>query len=147
MTARRKTLSQQIEAMAVAWPMFRVGRRDRIARSVVWSGTVKPQFTSYRVEIRYEVGNFPQVRVLSPELERLPGNEEGSLPHVYGPSSDPRLCLFDPENDEWNSTMLIADTIIPWTIEWLTFYEFWLMTGVWSGGGRHPTPLSEETTA
>ncbi len=147
MNTKRKTIEQQIEAMAAAWPMFRVGKRDRVARSATWSGILKPQFTAYRVEIRYAVGTYPQVRVLSPTLERLPGNEEGSLPHVYGPSSDPKLCLFDPETDEWNSTMLIADKIIPWTIEWLAFYEFWLMTGVWSGGGRHPTSAPEETLA
>lgn len=144
MRVRRKTIGHQIEAMSVAWPMFRVGKRDRINRSVIWSGILKPQFTTYQVEVRYIVGFNPQVRVLSPELCRLPGNEEGSLPHVYGPSSDPTLCLFDPEAGEWDSTMLIAETIIPWTIEWLTFYEFWLMTGVWSGGGRHPTLLPEE---
>ncbi|MDO3441828.1 hypothetical protein [Agrobacterium sp. V1] len=146
MSGRRKTLAQQIDAMASAWPMFRLSKRDRVNHCVIWSGILKPQFTTYRVEVRYVVGTYPQVRVLSPELERLPGNEEGSLPHVYGPSSDPTLCLFDPKADEWNSTMLIAEKIIPWTIEWLTFYEFWLMTGVWSGGGRHPTPLSEETS-
>lgn len=147
MNARRKTIAQQIEAMAVAWPMFRVGKRDRVNRSAIWSCVLKPQFTAYRVEVRYAVGASPKVRILSPELERLPGNEEGSLPHVYGPSNDPTLCLYDPEANEWNSTMLIAEKIIPWTIEWLTFYEFWLMTGVWSGGGRHPTPLIEETSA
>ena len=146
MSGRRKPLAQQIDAMTSAWPMFRLSKRDRVNHCVIWSGILKPQFTTYRVEVRYVVGTYPQVRVLSPELERLPGNEEGSLPHVYGPSSDPTLCLFDPKADEWNSTMLIAEKIIPWTIEWLTFYEFWLMTGVWSGGGRHPTPLSEETS-
>ncbi|MBY3123484.1 hypothetical protein ACC764_27550 [Rhizobium ruizarguesonis] len=147
MSGTRKTLKQQIEAMSVAWPMFRVGKRDRVKRSGVWSGILKPQFTAYRIEVRYAVGSNPEVRILSPELERLPGNEEGSLPHVYGPSSDPTLCLYDPLTDEWNSTMLIAEKIIPWTIDWLTFYEFWLMTGVWSGGGRHPTPLTEEISA
>jgi len=146
MNARRKTIAQQIEAMAVAWPMFRVGKRDRLNRSAIWSGVLKPQFTAYRVEVRYAVGASPKVRVLSPELRRLQGNEEGSLPHVYGPSNDPTLCLYDPEASEWNSTMLIAAKIIPWTIDWLTFYEFWLMTGIWSGGGRHPTQLIAETS-
>lgn len=144
MTTRRKTIDQQIEAMATAWPMFRVGKRDRTKQSVVWTGSFKPQFTAYRIEVRYAVGSRPEVRVLSPVLERLPGNIEGSLPHIYGPTDDPTLCLYDPVTDEWNSTMLIAEKIIPWTIDWLTFYEFWLMTGVWSGGGRHPTLPSQE---
>jgi hypothetical protein len=29
----------------------------------------------------------------------------------------------------------IADTIVPWTAEWLVHYEIWLVTGEWYGGG------------
>ena len=37
--------------------------------------------------------------------------------------------------------MPIADTIIPWTSEWLFFYELWLATGgEWLGEGEHPPP-------
>ena len=48
--------------------------------------------------------------------------------------------------DEFASDMLIADTYIPWAIEWLYYYEIWLVTGEWCGGGIHPTtakPKSE----
>jgi hypothetical protein len=38
--------------------------------------------------------------------------------------------------------MPIADTIIPWTSEWLFFYELWLASGEWHGGGHDP--LSDE---
>ena len=31
--------------------------------------------------------------------------------------------------------MLIADTIVAWTCEWLIHYEIWLATGEWHGGG------------
>lgn len=31
--------------------------------------------------------------------------------------------------------MTLADTIIPWTLDWLMHYEFWLATGKWRGGG------------
>ena len=34
--------------------------------------------------------------------------------------------------------MLIADTIVPWTCEWLIHYEIWLATGEWHGGGEEP---------
>jgi hypothetical protein len=34
--------------------------------------------------------------------------------------------------------MSIADTIVPWTAEWLVHYEIWLMTGEWYGGGDCP---------
>ena len=35
------------------------------------------------MEISYELGSFPEVRVLATELVRLPGNVEGQLPHVF----------------------------------------------------------------
>ncbi|MEZ5659385.1 MAG: hypothetical protein R3E83_12920 [Burkholderiaceae bacterium] len=32
----------------------------------------------------------------------------------------------------------IADTIVPWTYEWLFYFEEWLVSDEWKGGGRHP---------
>jgi hypothetical protein len=34
--------------------------------------------------------------------------------------------------------MFLADTILPWAVEWLAYYEIWLATGVWYGGGEWP---------
>jgi hypothetical protein len=34
--------------------------------------------------------------------------------------------------------MSIADTVLPWTTEWLYHYEIWLITGEWTGGGDWP---------
>lgn len=34
---------------------------------------------------------------------------------------------------------LISDTIIPWVADWLLYYELWLATGEWLGGG-HGSP-------
>ncbi len=31
--------------------------------------------------------------------------------------------------------MLVAYTIVPWLMEWLVYYEVWLITGQWEGGG------------
>jgi hypothetical protein len=49
----------------------------------------------------------------------------------------PYLCLFSPELREWDIDDLIADTTIFWAAEWLYFYEGWLVTKKWHGGGRH----------
>ena len=38
---------------------------------------------------------------------------------------------------EWDKTKFIAETIIPWTSEWLLHYEIWVATGTWHGGGIH----------
>lgn len=34
--------------------------------------------------------------------------------------------------------MRLADTIVVWASEWLFFYESWLLTGDWLGGGHEP---------
>jgi hypothetical protein len=59
------------------------------------------------------------------------------LPHVYPPAENPTLCLFDPRAGEWDGAMPIAETILPWALDWIACYEMWLMTGRWTGGGRH----------
>ncbi|WP_370324537.1 hypothetical protein [Euzebya sp.] len=69
------------------------------------------------------------MHVISP---RLHGPER--LPHVYAHN---QLCLYLPGT--WADHQLIADTIIPWTMEWLFHYEIWAATGSWEGGGLHPT--------
>ena len=38
-----------------------------------------------------------------------------------------------------NRKDLISDTIIPWVADWLLYYELWLATGEWLGGG-HGSP-------
>ncbi len=138
MPERILPIGNQIGAMKAAWPRFSIRGGDR-RQSVRWVGGLKPQFIEYRVEIRYRLLEFPEVRILSPVLKRLPENDEGALPHVFPPANDPTLCLFDPAADEWKPSMAIAQTAVPWTIDWLACYEWWLVNGRWTGGGRHPS--------
>lgn len=56
------------------------------------------------------------------------------VPHMY---SDGSLCLFYPGYDEWKYSDSWAETLIPWASLWLYYYELWLMTGEWIGGGIH----------
>ncbi len=131
------SIEEQIAAMKTTWPQLAARRIDRRAQSARWVGRVKPQYSSYVLEIRYQLGACPEVRILAPTLIRLPNNPEGQLPHVYPPAEDPTLCLFDPREDEWTPAMTIASTTVPWALDWLACYELWLMTGRWTGGGRH----------
>lgn len=39
---------------------------------------------------------------------------------------------------EWTSEMPLAETIIPWASLWLFYFEDWLVTNGWKGGGEHP---------
>lgn len=137
-------IGNQIKAMKADWPMFKVKNVGRIANTARWVGVLKPQLVAYKIEIRLKEG-WPEVRILSPELKTLTDNPEGLLPHIYPPLEDPTLCLFDPKAGEWNDAMLVSRTIVPWAIDWIACYEFWLMTGKWEGGGRHPSAPGPET--
>ena len=53
-----------------------------------------------------------------------------------------QICLY--MNSEFNSSKYLSNTIIPWAIEWLYYYELWLTTGKWLGGGRHPENCSKK---
>jgi hypothetical protein len=143
-------IGRQIDAMRERWPSFDL--IDSGDRRAVWEGNLAPVSRRYRVRIEYEVPraieNFsiinvqPRVQVLSPVLERHPEYHEGPIPHVYVNRKEPSLpylCLFDPFNAEWTPADLLAETTVPWTSRYLYFYEGWLLTGTWSGGGRHPT--------
>lgn len=98
----------------------------------VWTGTLQPSPASriYAVCIVLRNGQFPHVEVIEPILESRPGE---SLPHVF---DDGSLCLH--LENEWTSDMLMVDTTVPWTSEWLINYEIWKATGVWYGGGQWP---------
>jgi hypothetical protein len=144
-------IDDQIAAMASRWPEMRlIGTTDRGA---LWEGVLRPQKQRYTVRIAYSVPHAleaftisaiqPRVQVLDPLLELHEEFEEGPLPHVYWHSADlelPFLCLFDPYNGEWSPGDFLAETTVPWTARYLYFYEGWLLTGRWLGGGRHPTP-------
>lgn len=112
----------------------------RIARDrLVWQGKLKPSAFSreFLTQIEYQEGHFPTTRVLQPSIRELAGDRK--LPHVFCGVGDP-LCLFYAPAREWNSSMLIARTILPWTCEWLFHFEAWLFTGKWDGGGVHTEP-------
>jgi hypothetical protein len=56
------------------------------------------------------------------------------LPHVFREND---LCLY--LTGEWRPDLKISEYILPWISFWLFFYEVWLLTGEWLGGGHEPT--------
>lgn len=83
-------------------------------------------------------GVQPDVIVLTPDLSLLGGT--GKIPHTYAyDGKGTRLCLWWPKGRQWVPDMKLTDTFIPWTAEWLHFFELWLKTGDWLGGGEHPS--------
>ena len=59
------------------------------------------------------------------------------LPHVYQ-QNPPLLCVYRPTKGEWTSRMRLDQTIVPWTSLWLFYFEEWLASNEWKGGGEHP---------
>lgn len=99
---------------------------------LVCRGPVQPTPVNQRYQFRmeYSVPRPPRVWIESPALRSRSPNER--VPHTF---KDGRLCLF---RDDFRSDMKLATTIVPWLMYWLFFYEAWLATGVWYGGGIHP---------
>lgn len=76
---------------------------------------------------------------MSPNLPVLA--EGRPLPHVYRhDEAGTKLCLWLPRKNEWLPQMPLGETYIPWTSEWLNYFEEWLLTDEWAGGGEHPVP-------
>lgn len=114
-------------AMARLFP----GYRPHLGRDRLWFiGNVSPFgcADTYCVRIDYEMRSRPSVWVLTPHLRSI--GEGIPIPHTF---SDGSLCLHVP--GQWQSDLTIAEYIVPWIAEWLYYYEVWLTTGEWLGGG------------
>lgn len=114
--------------------LFPRGEGSLIVNRLNWRCLLRPSAFSrgYFVEIAYHLGVYPTIIVIEPRPRELAGGKKP--PHVYDAPGDP-LCIFYPAAREWNSTMLISRTIVPWTCEWLLHFEAWMYTGQWEGGG------------
>ena len=89
----------------------------------------------YDVRIEFEQGGTPQIYVDRPDLHALAGGRR--IPHLYQ-QRPVRLCLYLPRAHEWQSWMRLDQTVIPWTVLWLFYFEEWLISDHWKGGGMHP---------
>jgi hypothetical protein len=109
---------------------------------LTWRFVARPtQFSRrYRLRIEYRQSEVPRVFVEDPNLLGLA--EGRRLPHVYT-QQPPRLCLYLPGTGEWTAAMRIDQTIVPWAILWLFYFEEWLASNEWKGGGMHPGDKDE----
>lgn len=104
---------------------------------LVWKGYLQPTHLSpkYLIKVVYQREKHPNVYVIEPKPLIL-AKGKSKLEHVYDTGKQ-HLCIYYKRAKEWNETKFIADTIIPWTSEWLFHYEIWVTTGAWHGGGIH----------
>jgi hypothetical protein len=88
------------------------------------TGTLKPtdDCREFKLKVVYDFKSPPAVYVISPKIEKIK--------HMY---SDGRLCLYYPKESPWDYRMNVSETIIPWTVHWIIYYEAWLNTGIWYG--------------
>jgi len=104
--------------------------------SLTWFFDIQPLSISgtYRLKIKYKIGFYPQVYIVYPKPLTL-ANGASILPHTYDTKTQ-KLCLFHPKYNEWNSSMRIDETIVHWAAQWIVYYESWVITGIWQGGGH-----------
>jgi hypothetical protein len=128
---RPLTPTQQAYFLKLAFPEFHV----ITARSELrCSGVLQPSPISdrYTVGLEYKVPTRPRVQVLRPDLRLAPGRTK--LPHVFEGNE---LCLH--LRTDWRPDQRISEFIVPWISFWLFFYEVWLATSEWFGGGHEPS--------
>jgi hypothetical protein len=129
-TINELTLGLQLVALKQLYP----SGNGFIAQSqLVWRSllTPSPLSQTYEVDVRYKLGESPKVYVLNPRLQERNGEK---APHIFPGGY---LCLYYPKHKEWEPSMYLSNTIVPWTVEWLLHYEIWLATGEWCGGRIH----------
>jgi hypothetical protein len=108
-------------------------------KGLVFEYTDQPTLLSreYLLRIEYERGDVPHVLVKDPDIAVLAGGRD--IPHVY--KNPLRPCLYLPASGEWDGTMRIDLTFVPWALVWLYYFEEWLASDNWKGGGVHPGEL------
>jgi hypothetical protein len=91
---------------------------------------------NYKVEIRCVAGKEPWCKIIEPAAI-LPSKNI----HMY---EDHSICLHFPSDMRWTGHVPIYKYTIPWIIEWVHYYELYLVNGgVWEGP-ESPAHLTEE---
>ncbi len=139
---RHPSLAQRhAELKALRWPEstleFVQGRELRFGFKVAPT----PMARVYQCLLKVYPSNFPELLVMDPDPKELAAGR--TLPHIYPHKGQgTKLCLWLPRAHEWVPQMRFSETYLPWAAEWLDYFEEWLVTDVWAGGGEHPEPKS-----
>ncbi len=138
----RISLIHQAGSLKSYFPDSEIKRHGE--NEIIWTGTVTPSplSASYTLKLHYKYKKGAKVYVIDPSPLILTKGKI-KLPHVYS-TPEQRLCLYYPEDNEWNTGMYYVKTLIPWACEWLVHYECWVATGTWHGGGIHHETEAEK---
>jgi len=139
----------QINRMQGRWPDFRLTNGGNA--SISWVGPLRGFQQPYSIWVIWSFRTLgtPYVRLIDPPLKPREGARYEAIPHLMYCEDKPELsalCLFDPDGHEWEPTMLIADTTIPWAADWIKHYEFWHYDGIWRGKSVGPKSVAQSGT-
>jgi hypothetical protein len=142
---RRKkyTLAQQYGSLEYSRGLNGSGRLTRHGFRFDFIAKPTPLSRQYAIRITMKKGKPPAVYVLEPNLSMLA--EGRTIPHLYS-QKEHKLCLHLPRARQWDHDKSVASTIVPWTFLWLYYFEEWLFSNEWKGGGVHP-PIAQTDEA
>ena len=115
-----------------SFPDFNCGMSNS-GLTIIGQAKPTPLSRVYTIKIQLLKKGSPRVWITNPNLKEI---EKRRIPHRY---KDGSLCLYYPPNREWTRQRFLSETIVPWTLLWLYYYEIWKITGKWKGGGHEPT--------
>lgn len=138
------TAAQHVKDVARKFPSLKLVHN--FGWLIIWEGVLRSFSAEYRVRIfwhRYWKEDWalgtrqPRIYMLDPPMQ---DRADKVVPHAYPGHPRRHMCVYDPDSEaDWNWSQSIADTIIPYAIQWLGTYELWHVTGEWNAPGRHPT--------
>lgn len=120
---------------------FSMGKGHVKRNCLRWECKIRPTPLSrdYDVRVIYRLDSQPSIFMVNPSLKTFAGQKE--IPHLYSQEKE-EICLYRPRYKEWTPNQHIAKTIVPWIYSWLFYFEEWLVSEKWKGGGEHPRPRS-----
>ncbi|MEW5831689.1 MAG: hypothetical protein AB1763_02500 [Campylobacterota bacterium] len=143
--SKYKTLSLEQQYFNIKnCPLASNGRGEFSRDYFYWEFTAQPTPLSktYLVLLIFHMDNYsPDVFILDQDVWDI--SKKKSIPHLYD-SKRVKLCLYYPAYKDWDQTMPLNTTFVPWTYLWLYYYEEWLFSCEWKGGGEHPSSKNSE---
>lgn len=112
---------------------WRRGQFEKSGKSVTYRDT----FYSKRLKRKYSFTILwkpeTQCKVIIENPNPLPKRHGEQIPHLFDQTKQ-TVCLFrnvDGSRVEFDDSMPIVETLIPWLYEWIDTYECWLLSGIW----------------
>lgn len=102
----------------------------------------------YLLRLDYNVHETPRVYIITPEINMTDPTNIHTFGLKYHGSYNkdlPWLCLTYNKLDNWDPSIPLLESYIPWAIEWTEFYELWVLTGIWFGKEIHLPNKCEES--